>query len=602
MEIDMPKCNVRGSSLLLAALLGSTALAVSGPALAQAKVGVTSATDGDPLGKPPSENERVLKIGIDVQANEVVTTKANDRAHLVFLDGSSLTVGPNARLTIDKFVFDPVSKTGDLAITASQGVMRFVGGKISKTNPVTINTPSGTIGIRGGIGIFEIGQRGTTANFLFGKDMTVTGQGQTQTATRPGSQIIVNTGAPPGLPSLLPPGGLAAVINRLENNSSGSGNGKSGADQKAAGSQLASTNSGSPPGQPGPGVGGGGPPAQTNNAATNAVSNTGTANPQDNVVKASSSSPEPTTPRTTQTLKGFAAGLVVETVDHHSTTQAPLVVTRHPTNLTINTNAETGKVTATILVRDINGSIFSPTNAALSLGTGHHGESFFQDDATFVTGTTDGKGTIGPAHDRHPTITRDTTALFTNAATPGTPKPFVGPGSCTCEFLTFGYWQTEITSPADSHGRHDHDRGRSSDHGPYKMDIVTQAPWVAGQIATQLPNTGQASFSGVMLGQAQNAGSAMRNVQGSYGMTYSWGQGVGSFNASFDNRSYTGGVVGTGGANFTGGFLGGNRVGTLAGAFNTSSTAGGAVVGQSGQFGIVGPGYVASGVFAGAKH
>ena len=99
---------VRGR-VVRGALLGATAL---GPLAAPfaireatAKVGVTSATDGDPLGKPPQEAERVLRIGVDVQANELITTSANDRAHLLFLDGSSLTVGPNAQLTIDKFVF-----------------------------------------------------------------------------------------------------------------------------------------------------------------------------------------------------------------------------------------------------------------------------------------------------------------------------------------------------------------------------------------------------------------------------------------------------------------------------------------------------------------
>ena len=131
-------------SLVRAALLGATAIALfSAPfAVAEAKVGVTSATDGDPLGKPPQEAERVLRIGIDVQANELITTNANDRAHLVFLDGSSLTVGPSAQLTIDKFVFDPNTKTGELAINASKGVLRLVGGKISKNNAITITTPS----------------------------------------------------------------------------------------------------------------------------------------------------------------------------------------------------------------------------------------------------------------------------------------------------------------------------------------------------------------------------------------------------------------------------------------------------------------------------
>src|SRR6476661_8480938 len=129
--MSMKKLATDRFRLLRTILLGTAALATLDGALlvqpAAAKVGVTSATDGDPLGKPPAENERVLRIGIDVQANEVVTTKSNDRAHLVFLDGTALTVGPEARLVIDKFVYDPNSKTGDLAITASQGVLRLVG-------------------------------------------------------------------------------------------------------------------------------------------------------------------------------------------------------------------------------------------------------------------------------------------------------------------------------------------------------------------------------------------------------------------------------------------------------------------------------------------
>src|ERR1044071_7536399 len=244
---------VRGWSLLSAALMGSTALTLAGPAAAQSKVGVTSATDGDPLGKPPAENERVLRIGIDVQANEVVTTTATDRAHLVFLAAPALTVGPNARLTIDKFVYDPNSKTGDLAITASQGVLRLVGGKISKTNPITINTPAGTIGIRGGIGMFGIRGGQTTAGFLFGFSTSLAGGGQTQTMTRPNSFSIINNGGSPSLPSLLPPGGLNALIGSLSlanNNSGKGGSGGAGgnADSKAQSSGFASNNSGGLPG------------------------------------------------------------------------------------------------------------------------------------------------------------------------------------------------------------------------------------------------------------------------------------------------------------------------------------------------------------------
>src|SRR5471030_546718 len=240
------------SSILRAALLATTALGLLGTVPAVARVGVTSATDGDPLGKPPQEAERVLRIGIDVQANEVIRTGANDRAHLVFLDGTSLTVGPDAQLTIDKFVYDPDTKTGELAINASKGVLRLVGGKISKTNPITITTPSSTIGIRGGITILTIQPTQTTSTFVFGDKMTVHGHGHTENVTRPGSQVTTNVGASPGAPVLAPPGSLGGQMGQLEGTNSGGGNNSGGnqggnqgggnADQRAQ--QFSQQNSG----------------------------------------------------------------------------------------------------------------------------------------------------------------------------------------------------------------------------------------------------------------------------------------------------------------------------------------------------------------------
>ncbi|MBS0517166.1 MAG: FecR domain-containing protein [Proteobacteria bacterium] len=227
---------------LRAVLLGTAAVALFGSPAAMARVGVTSATDGDPLGKPPTQPQRVLRIGIDVQANEAITTGANDRAHLVFLDGTSLTVGPNAYIVIDKFVFDPATKTGELAVDAGKGVFRLVGGKISKSRPITITTPSGTIGIRGGITVFSVGQTSTSSTFVFGHSMTVTGQGQTQTATRPGSQIVTNFGSPPGQPTLIAQGALANQLAQLEGRSSSGQSGNSGTSGGGSGGQQGAAN------------------------------------------------------------------------------------------------------------------------------------------------------------------------------------------------------------------------------------------------------------------------------------------------------------------------------------------------------------------------
>ena len=243
----MAKPAIVSPRFLRGVLTGAAALALLCSPLAtgaaMAKVGVTSATDGDPLGKPPTEAERVLRVGVDVQANETITTKAGDRAHLVFLDGTSLTVGPDASLVIDKFVYDPQSKTGDLAITASKGVFRLVGGKISKTNAIVVNTPSNTIGIRGGICLFNVDRAKTVSIFIFGFSMTIGANGRIETVTRAGTEVTTNAGGGPGRPTALTKGQLAGLLTQFEGTKKGGGQGGN-ADQSAQSSGFSNQNSG----------------------------------------------------------------------------------------------------------------------------------------------------------------------------------------------------------------------------------------------------------------------------------------------------------------------------------------------------------------------
>jgi hypothetical protein len=204
------------SVLSFGLLLALSGMAGSGIVVAQSRVGVTSGTSGDPLGKPPAEAERVLRVGVDVKANEAITTGAADRAHLLFLDGSSLTVGPQARLTIDKFVYDPATKTGDLAVHVTQGVFRFVGGRISKTRPVSVVTPSAALTIRGGIMLIDVQPTKTVATFMFGVEMTVIANGVKQTVNRPGWQVTAFNGTVPTKPVQAAPGSLSPEFAKLE--------------------------------------------------------------------------------------------------------------------------------------------------------------------------------------------------------------------------------------------------------------------------------------------------------------------------------------------------------------------------------------------------
>jgi hypothetical protein len=186
------------------------------PAMAQT-VGVASAVNGEPRGMPPAQNERILRVGIDVFSNERVRTGANDRAHLVFNDGSALSVGVNSEITIDRFVYDPGTRVGDLSFTATRGAFRFVGGAISKKTEVKVTTPVGNIGVRGGIVTISIGNDGSaTVTFLYGEYVSVTNAGGTQRAIRAGSQIFVPYNGAPLPPIVLPPGSLQAYLGLFE--------------------------------------------------------------------------------------------------------------------------------------------------------------------------------------------------------------------------------------------------------------------------------------------------------------------------------------------------------------------------------------------------
>jgi len=206
------------SLLVRIVFLLATGLAL--PAAAQT-VGVASATSGEPRGTPPAQNERILRVGVDVFANERVRTGPTDRAHLVFRDGSALSVGANSELTIDRFVYDPNTQQGDLAFTASRGAFRFVGGAISKKNEVKVTTPSAQIGVRGGIITVAVGNDGSaTVTFLFGDSATVSNPAGTQKAIRYGSQIFVPYGGAPFAPIVLPPGSLQAYLSLFEQSQS----------------------------------------------------------------------------------------------------------------------------------------------------------------------------------------------------------------------------------------------------------------------------------------------------------------------------------------------------------------------------------------------
>ena len=184
----------------VAGLLALSPIAMAPNALA-ANAGRTTAVIQDARGTPPGQTTRILRPKLDVFQDERIQTDERGVTQILLVDGSSLTVGPNSDLTIDRFIYDPDTSTGEIAAKLGRGFLRFVGGQISKRGKVRIATPTAVIGVRGGIAVIEYNAgSGTRSVFLFGDEMTVTGllpdatEAATRSVRRPGFSVTVSKG------------------------------------------------------------------------------------------------------------------------------------------------------------------------------------------------------------------------------------------------------------------------------------------------------------------------------------------------------------------------------------------------------------------------
>ena len=216
--------------LRLAVLLGTFVAALglaSHAGLADLKVGIDSGVNPQATGIPPGALPRRLVLGQDILFNERITTEASGQTQVLFVDESTLSIGPNADMVIDQFVYDPNRGTGKMAASLTRGVFRFVGGKLSKQeNATSFRTPAATIGIRGGVMLVDQASTGAlTVIFVYGKGVTVTGlNGVSQTIFRPGFEVTVSRpGASPSDPAPAPPGAAAAMLAQLDGRAGASG-------------------------------------------------------------------------------------------------------------------------------------------------------------------------------------------------------------------------------------------------------------------------------------------------------------------------------------------------------------------------------------------
>ncbi len=161
---------------------------------------------------------RTIAVGNEIFRNEPITTGPEGHLHILFRDESNMTLGPNAAITIDEYVYDPGTGTGSLVMQQTAGVMRFIGGAISKTGAVKIATVVGTIGVRGGVALINVQPDGSVqAFFVFGDEMTVDSiNGDTLAIDTAGFSFNISSDGEISAPEPIDPGDLSATLGSLE--------------------------------------------------------------------------------------------------------------------------------------------------------------------------------------------------------------------------------------------------------------------------------------------------------------------------------------------------------------------------------------------------
>lgn len=155
----------------------------------ESPIGEVSGVTGDATITRLSGQIEPIAHGTPVYQGDIVETANDGALNIVFSDESSFAVSEDSRLAIDEYVYD-AENTGEGAQSFSvlKGVFVFTSGLVGRDDPddVTIDTPSGSIGIRGTIIAGDVNQGEITVvegaivlRDTFGNEVTLDNQFET---------------------------------------------------------------------------------------------------------------------------------------------------------------------------------------------------------------------------------------------------------------------------------------------------------------------------------------------------------------------------------------------------------------------------------------
>ena len=201
------------SRLLTTTALGAPLALGVFAADAASDIGKVAAVNPSMDGTPPDAGARTLSLGSGVLQNERIETSEDGSGQLLFLDQTSLSIAPRSDIVLDKYVYDADQQTGEVAVTLTKGVLRMIGGRITKRRDGIVRTPTATIGVRGGLALVIVEPSGQTRVCHVAGEYTKvdSSSGGQVVLSRPNACAVVAGGAQPIFEGLIEAEELADI-------------------------------------------------------------------------------------------------------------------------------------------------------------------------------------------------------------------------------------------------------------------------------------------------------------------------------------------------------------------------------------------------------
>jgi len=172
--------NARGF-MLIAGILFAAGGALPIAALAQSGPSAAPGIDVKPIGKvlsvsgmahiehpaavvveaKLSTGDTPTKIGDLVYQGDIIQTGSDGALSITFADGTSFNVSKNAKMEVNNFIYDPNGHSNSSLLSLTKGTFTFIAGNVAHSGDMKVNTPVGTMGIRGTAPRVEILDDGT---------------------------------------------------------------------------------------------------------------------------------------------------------------------------------------------------------------------------------------------------------------------------------------------------------------------------------------------------------------------------------------------------------------------------------------------------------